>query len=415
MMKSGREAKYKIVEAVLFVCLFVAGVGIRIWQMPAEMYGVGTYFDAAAVGNYKPVPYITGTGITQIYLYMLRGLFSIFGNIWQVGNIAQLVLFAIGAMVFYFAIRKVNGRVGSLLIAGCVLCLPWFLPITYVYGPQMLFFLLFGVGLYYTHVLVMDCQKKQEMGIILILQTIITGLYGGLLIYLDLFSVLLVLPIIFVPFLLRNGMGAGKGVLVSLVWVISAVAAVFVCGFGESMLAQMPVGDVMELWLQNSYNQLFWDHRAVSYISFEVLLRDRHIWLGIIMVATYISVMVYFVIYLLFQRTTRAVRELDVEGLLVNQTEGSQKSGSAAEQKAEVPVQTAVTEKEVTEPVKEEKVEATLEPEKEEPKPVVHFIENPLPLPKKHVKKTLGYAFEPDFEDMDYDIRVSEKDDYDLK
>ena len=37
-----------------------------------------------------------------------------------------------------------------------------------------------------------------------------------------------------------------------------------------------------------------------------------------------------------------------------------------------------------------------------------------LAVPKKHVKKALDYAFEPDFEDMDYDIHTFEKDDYDL-
>ncbi len=404
MMKNGRATKYAIVEAVLLVGLLLAGVAIRIYQMPTEPYGLGTYFDVAAVGN-NPVPYITGTGIRQIYLYMLRGLFTIFGNVWQVGTIAQLVLFMIGVMVFYFAIRKVNGCVGSLLIVGCVLCLPWFfLPITYMYGPQMLFFLLFGVGLYYTHTLVRDCENREELGIIIILQTIITGLYGGLLIYLDLFSVILVIPVMLVPFLMRKVGGAGKGTLVSLLWIISAVAAVFCCGLGEAMLAQLSVGEVMKQWLQNSYHQLFWDHRSVSYVSWETLLRDRHIWLGIIMAATYISVLVYFVIYLLFQRTTRTVRELDVEGLLMNQTEGPQEN--AAEQRAEMPASAVVSEKEVTAPVKEEV--------NEELNPAVRFIENPLPLPKKHVKKTLGYAFEPDFEDMDYDVKVSEKDDYDL-
>ena len=30
------------------------------------------------------------------------------------------------------------------------------------------------------------------------------------------------------------------------------------------------------------------------------------------------------------------------------------------------------------------------------------------------MKKTLDYAFEPDFEDMDYDIHTFEKNDYDL-
>lgn len=41
-------------------------------------------------------------------------------------------------------------------------------------------------------------------------------------------------------------------------------------------------------------------------------------------------------------------------------------------------------------------------------------IENPLPLPKRHVKSTLTYDLES-MEGMDfYDITVSQQDDYDL-
>ena len=45
----------------------------------------------------------------------------------------------------------------------------------------------------------------------------------------------------------------------------------------------------------------------------------------------------------------------------------------------------------------------------------IRFIENPLPLPKKHVKKTMDYRFEPEEEGMKYDIETAENDDFDLK
>ena len=51
----------------------------------------------------------------------------------------------------------------------------------------------------------------------------------------------------------------------------------------------------------------------------------------------------------------------------------------------------------------------------EEPKPV-KFIDNPLPLPKKHVKKEMNYAFEPTPDQMHYDLNNYQiDDDYDLK
>ena len=49
-----------------------------------------------------------------------------------------------------------------------------------------------------------------------------------------------------------------------------------------------------------------------------------------------------------------------------------------------------------------------------EEKAGLRFIENPLPLPKKHVKKTMDYAFEPDEAMMKYDVEVADGDDYDI-
>ena len=45
----------------------------------------------------------------------------------------------------------------------------------------------------------------------------------------------------------------------------------------------------------------------------------------------------------------------------------------------------------------------------------IKYIENPLPLPKKHEKKSMGYKFEVPPEKMKYDIQVSDADDFDLK
>ena len=80
----------------------------------------------------------------------------------------------------------------------------------------------------------------------------------------------------------------------------------------------------------------------------------------------------------------------------------------------DVPIEVKET---VIEEIKETEVQElnVKEPEPEIAKPI-KFIENPLPLPKKHVKKEMNYAFEPTPEQMHYDLnnyRID--DDYDLK
>ena len=68
----------------------------------------------------------------------------------------------------------------------------------------------------------------------------------------------------------------------------------------------------------------------------------------------------------------------------------------------------------VGENVQEDWMEAEgMEQLQEVPKQV-KFIDNPMPLPKKHVKKAIEYSVEPPEELMDFDIEISEEDDFDL-
>lgn len=60
-----------------------------------------------------------------------------------------------------------------------------------------------------------------------------------------------------------------------------------------------------------------------------------------------------------------------------------------------------------------EEIKGMTEKKQDEPKQV-QLIENPLPLPKKHVKKVMDYPIQPDASQMHYDIKVDPKDDFDF-
>lgn len=60
--------------------------------------------------------------------------------------------------------------------------------------------------------------------------------------------------------------------------------------------------------------------------------------------------------------------------------------------------------------------QALHEQDMEEIRPAVNRIPNPLPLPKKHIRKEMDYGFEPSKEQMHYDLNnYNVNDDYDLK
>lgn len=44
----------------------------------------------------------------------------------------------------------------------------------------------------------------------------------------------------------------------------------------------------------------------------------------------------------------------------------------------------------------------------------VKLLDNPLPLPKKHIRKVMDYRVQPEESDMEYDIEVDEDDDFDI-
>ncbi len=61
-----------------------------------------------------------------------------------------------------------------------------------------------------------------------------------------------------------------------------------------------------------------------------------------------------------------------------------------------------------------EKGESGTEENKEEEKPKVKLLENPLPLPKKHVKRVMSYAKDVRGKDLAFDLSVKVEDDFDL-
>lgn len=66
-------------------------------------------------------------------------------------------------------------------------------------------------------------------------------------------------------------------------------------------------------------------------------------------------------------------------------------------------------------PKRQENIREESKEEIQEAERKVQFIENPLPLPRKHVKKTMDYKIEVTEEQMKYDREVKDDDDFDLQ
>ncbi len=60
------------------------------------------------------------------------------------------------------------------------------------------------------------------------------------------------------------------------------------------------------------------------------------------------------------------------------------------------------------------KEETSEEQQAEETVKKPRYIKNPLPLPKKHVRRQMDYQYTVDDKDMNYDVEVGDDDDFDL-
>lgn len=62
-----------------------------------------------------------------------------------------------------------------------------------------------------------------------------------------------------------------------------------------------------------------------------------------------------------------------------------------------------------------ESVQDVIKQEEDSETPAGVYLKNPLPVPKRHVKKVMDYDFEPAEEMLHFDIEISADDDFDLK
>ena len=91
---------------------------------------------------------------------------------------------------------------------------------------------------------------------------------------------------------------------------------------------------------------------------------------------------------------------------------------TALETTPEMPAVNEATEDKPVESIEDkpvENVEEKTAEQTEEKREVPKFFETPLPMPKKHVKKSIDYAFEPSDDLMKYDVEISPNDDFDIK
>lgn len=414
-----------VLECVSFLLIISGGVIIRIICMSYDVLNIDffriigeegmVYFNMAAVTANElvtPMDY----GISYLYVRLLSVVLSFLGNRVASAVFFQVYLQIIGWILAYAVTRKMAGKlpacIALLYLAGSLSCLSMIV----CFGPEWLFFDCYMIGMLMTVSFVKAyCENRMHKPMAMV-GAIATGALIGGLTYLDLTAASL-LVIVFAVALgkktSREEMpvyhsGSFSAAIILTTFVVCVMVWFGVMGTVSYVSGSSLVGDTLKR-LTVCYENSFPFSNADPYV------RDIYL-IGILIVPASFLVYEYFregkeqnyliwiLLCLLAAPTPMAVYGEHRFGVLSLYTwtvlAGLGLQNCLFGGKTEV--MQAVIENINSVAEKTEKSSS-------------RYIENPLPLPKKHVKRDMDYQYDVEEKDMKYDVDVSEDDDFEVQ
>lgn len=439
-----------IEELIIVSLLMVAFLTVRVYLL--SILTVDTaYYNAVQVAGDGKLSTLFVQGSTYYYCTLLHSCFKLFGNHIVIGVWLQIILQVISVLLFYMAIRTLGGKVAAILYLTVVCFSSTSIDAGLEYSPQMLYLCLFGL-VFYLCTIYLSKVGESLNSVKMWICTVCLGLAIGFVCYVDVTGIVLLLLMICLCTVKCDWFWARYRYLHMGGIFLAAVAMFLLTIFADAMLCGAKFGNVLNAWfaVYSDFSVNIGD--IVKKYSREFIILPTFIALGIfsfwrrkkeqyfapfIIMVTGMSLLYFLGVpgqnmdgnYLLYLLMTAlagiSVSELfygpellvvkanSEEAEVVEVTEAKPEIEKIVENeefktasREEAPVTAEVVEKEM----EETEMEKRFERKQEE----TNKIENPLPIPKKKEKKIMDYAFQPESFEMMYDIRVSEKDDFDV-
>lgn len=440
--------KAALLEGLLVVVFLVAGIVLRVVMIGGGGEEAAYYEVSKVTENRIQLQLVQGS--IYYYLYLLNGLFRLVGNKWMAGLVLQLVLQISGALIAYFAVRCLSGRGPALVSLLFLMVSPSSVQAGMTYSPKMLYFCLYAAVLW---VIARYLWKSTVPGGKVL--TWILAVFCGALVafagYTDVSGFTLVIPLCGLPVLNREEKGSIKWVAQLMLSLMTMTVVFCLLVLLDSSMSGSTFERVLGAWGATygfkGVNYAFFFHEG-GYETIILLMlmslgiftfmrrKDGEIfspWIMMVLALVMLRILGFTTpnmngSYQMFFAMTGlagvALCELFVrDGGKMTETAGVPETvvvdldvheDPQAAFEPESQAVPAAEPQEKAEDLKpaEEKQEET--PKQEEVHKQVQFIENPLPLPKKHVKKTMDYPMQPEDSQMHYDIEVNPKDDFDF-
>ena len=400
-------------EAVFAVCVLAAGALLRFVNLERAGEDADYFQWAMVTGDPFPDRFMAATGMTGGYLYVLHGILYLLGNRYEAGIVGQILLQLAGSFLAFLGVRKMAGRETAGVLWLFLMLAPVSVKEGLTYSPRMLYFVLYGMGLFLTGSYLSASARHQGRDFSGWVLGIVTGLWIGLTGYFDAAGFTLALFLLWLPFVNRKERGRTLWAGQAAVSFGAALGSFFLLIFWEGgRLSGTSFGETLRVWGQmcapRGLRPVFWLEGA----GCESLAVWLFCALGLVGFARRKKEEIYSPwVALTLGIGALLLFGMSREGSFLWQTALWTLSCAGVweffRERGRTARMTAVAAEAVT--VLERSVQAG-SVQVQEPA----FLENPLPVPKKHVKKSMEYALEPEESRMHFDIDVEENDDYDI-
>ena len=409
-------------ESLLISVSFVFGLILRlragffmVGHGAAQAPQPGEYYEMALVRAGAESPALAH-GLSDLFVRALRVVFSFLGNGMMAAILFQIFLQMLTLLFAYLAVRKAAGRFAACTVLLLLAFSDAFICKIYVIDPECMLLAVLLVGL----CLVLGFVKASLLGrngFGGLARAVLLGIVLGVLCYLEWAMAILFL---FLAGLFTGKLSADGGrkpLVGSLFLVLAGSAAGFFCAIGiDASLSGVGFYEGLMQWIR-PYSNLGMGARIfsvigmeypffavlfllASFLGFEFIRggreQDFSLWILPCILLAPVFLMDFSIVGL-GGAVTFFWSVLAALGLK-NAVFGGQ-AEVLREKIEEINAAAAPI------PVAEVPVTAAVE------KP--RFLENPLPLPKKHVKREMDYDYEVAEADMHYQMEIAEGDDFD--
>ncbi len=416
-------------ESLVFVGLLAGGLLARLYAIvdisSLDLYKIVSISEGAE--NFE-----TTHGAFGVFVILFRTLFYYIGNSWFGAVILQISLQLFSFVLFYFVVRRVAGAIASLVSFGFLMFSPECLRISTGLDPAAFYFLLCILGIYFLTESNQVIFENQKVKIFQYFSALFIGLLFGVMVYLDLVGIF-----VFVFGLTFLGLKNKEQLPIKIPY-LPLYYILLTVGMLLGLISLLVLeGSLDNLTILETFLNWEWNYRPVlgqslyPVIGFDLILLGW-IYVGTLMLTLLLGVLGFWeskwfnpqfgfgllvALLLVLQYHCPAAQEMNRMYFLTIAVAGFAGSGIQAlftkdfefvELESELEFETN-GDVDVLEEKKDQLIV-----EEEQPKKEINYIPNPLPLPKKHVKKSMGYGIEVKTEQMCFDIDISEEDDFDI-